>query len=66
MQSEMPKEYWKNLPEASVIEELIAQSQTRTQEMLVAEQRLAKAAPRNAYLRRLREMDSGGLDGDGL
>ncbi len=66
MQSEMPKKYWKNLPEASVIEELIASSQTRTQEMLVTEQRPVKAAPKNAYLRGLREMDSGGLDDDGL
>jgi uracil-DNA glycosylase len=59
MQSEMPKKYWKNLPEASVIEELIAQSQTRTQEMLVAEQRPVKAAPRNAYLQGLRGLDEG-------
>ena len=61
MQSEMPKKYWKNLPEASVIEALIASSQTRTQEMLVAEQRPAKAAPRNAYLKKLRGMDDDGL-----
>ena len=59
MQSEMPKKYWKNLPEASVIEELIADSQTRTQEMLGAEQRPVKAAPKNAYLRGLRGMDEG-------
>ena len=62
MQSEMPKKYWKNLPEASVIEELIAASQTRTQEMLVTEQRPVKAAPKNAYLRSLQEMDEGNLE----
>ena len=66
MQSEMPKKYWKNLPEASVIEELIASSQTQTEEMLVAEQRPVKVAPRNAYLRGLRQMDSGGLEDDGV
>ena len=60
MQSEMPKKYWKNLPEARVIEELIADSQSRTQEMLVTEQRPVKAAPKNAYLRSLREMDEAG------
>lgn len=65
MQSEMPKKYWKNLPEASVIEELIASSQTRTQAMLATEKRPVKAAPRNAYLKSLREMDSEGLDDDG-
>ena len=66
MQSEMPKKFWKNLPEAQVIEELIAESQTRTHEMLVAEQRPVKAAPRNAYLRGLREMGSGDVEEDGL
>ena len=62
----MPKKYWKNLPEASVIEALIASSQTRTDEMLATEQRPVKAAPRNAYLRGLRGMDSEGLEDDGL
>ena len=60
MQSEMPKKYWKNLPEASVIEELIASSQARTQDMLGAEQRPVRAAPKNAYLRGLWEMEDGG------
>ena len=65
MQSEMPKKYWKNLPEARVIEELIAQSQSRTDEMLVTEQRPVKAAPKNAYLQSLRAMDSADLE-DGM
>ncbi len=34
MQSEMPKKYWHNLPEAALINELIAQSGQRTQAML--------------------------------
>jgi len=57
MQSEMPKKYWKNLPAARLIEELIAQSQTRTLEMLATKQRPVKAALRNAYLRSLRGMN---------
>jgi len=57
MQSEMPKKYWKNLPEARVIDELIAQSQTRTLEMLATEQRPVKAAPKNAYLGSLRGLN---------
>lgn len=62
MQSEMPKKYWKNLPEARLIAELIAESQTRTENMLATEQRLVKAAPKNAYLRSLKEMGSGVSD----
>lgn len=34
MQGEMPKRYWKNLPEASLIQELIAASSTRTDTMV--------------------------------
>ena len=62
MQSEMPKKYWKNLPEARLIAELIAQSQTRTQEMLVTEQQPVKPAPKNAYLSALQAMGSGVSD----
>lgn len=57
MQSEMPKKYWKNLPEASLIAELIAGRSNRVQEMLETEARPAKAAPKNAYLDSLREMN---------
>ena len=52
MQGEMPKRYWKNLPEASLIPELIAASRART-EVMVASQpsepnaRLAKAIARS-------------------
>lgn len=58
MQSEMPKKYWKNLPEAPVIEDLLAESTTRVQEMLEAEPRPAKAAPNNAYLQQLRRRNT--------
>lgn len=54
MQAEMPKKYWKNLPEAPLIAELIATSQDRVQTMLNTPERPAKPAPKNAYLERLR------------
>jgi probable DNA metabolism protein len=37
MQSEMPKRYWRNLPEASLIPDLIAQASRRSQDMVQAE-----------------------------
>ena len=55
MQSEMPKKYWKNLPEAPLIADLIAESGKRVDEMLDTEARPAKPAPKNAYLESLRE-----------
>lgn len=57
MQSEMPKKYWENLPEARIIAELIADSQTRTNHMLETEHREVKPAPANAYLRSLHAMN---------
>ena len=59
MQSEMPKKYWKNLPEASLIGELIAGSGARVEEMLETEARAAQPAPENAYLEKLRRMNDG-------
>jgi uracil-DNA glycosylase len=56
MQQEMPKKYWKNLPEADLIQELIEESSERVKSMLETEERLVKPAPKNAYLQRLREM----------
>jgi DNA polymerase len=61
MQSEMAKRYWKNLPEAKIIDELIAGSAKRVHDMLEADGRPVKPAPKNAYLAKLRELnDSGG------
>lgn len=57
MQSEMPKKYWKNLPEASLIAGLIAGSAGRVQGMLGTEERPAKPAPNNAYLKSLHDMN---------
>jgi len=56
MQSEMPKKYWKNLPEASLIAALIAESDGRVDDMLRADVRPVKPAPKNAYLDSLRDM----------
>lgn len=36
MQGEMPKRYWKNLPEAALIPELVARSAVRTEAMVAA------------------------------
>lgn len=36
MRSEMPRQYWKNLPEAALIPELVAQSAVRTEAMVAA------------------------------
>lgn len=57
MQTEMPKKYWKNLPEAELIPELIANSQARVKGMLETEERPAKPAPKNAYLEKLRRLN---------
>lgn len=63
MQSEMPKKYWKNLPEAELIPELIASAEARMQGMIRAE---LKPAPVRHERRRLspaeeRAMAEGGL-----
>lgn len=58
MQSEMPKKYWKNLPEAALIAELIAESSGRVNKMLQTEERPAKPAPKNAYLDSLKKMNA--------
>jgi probable DNA metabolism protein len=57
MQSEMPKKYWKNLPEAPLIAELIGGSCARVQTMLETKECPPKPAPRNAYLEALQKMN---------
>jgi probable DNA metabolism protein len=47
MQAEMPKRYWRNLPEASLIPDLIAQASRRSQDMVQAE----PTAPRRRIIR---------------
>ncbi len=56
MQTEMPKRYWKNLPEAAQIPDLIAASRPRVSHMLVNEPRPLKPSPSLPYLTKLREM----------
>lgn len=56
MKQEMPKRYWKNLPEADLIDELIEGSRTRVAGMMAEEPRPVKPRPKNAYLDKLREM----------
>ena len=53
MQKEMPKRYWRNLPEAALIPELIAQAQGRTDTMVrqaptEPNRRVVKTAVRNS------------------
>ncbi|HEX5775826.1 MAG TPA: UdgX family uracil-DNA binding protein, partial [Caulobacteraceae bacterium] len=53
MQKEMPKAYWRNLPEARLIPELIASAEDRTRQMvtqapITPSKRAMKAAVRNA------------------
>jgi DNA polymerase len=57
MQAEMPKKYWKNLPEATLISDLINGSGAQVKRMLGTDEREVKPAPKNAYLRRLQRMN---------
>jgi DNA polymerase len=45
MRGEMPVRYWKNLPEVSVIPELMTRSQTRVSEMMTTQQQKPSAEP---------------------
>lgn len=58
MKQEMPKRYWKNLPEADLIEELVGESRGRVTGMLAEEPRQVKPRPKNAYLDKLRELSA--------
>ncbi len=58
MQSEMPKKYWKNLPEASIIKELIATSGETVAHMHEREPSPEKKAPKNAYLDAIKNLPS--------
>ena len=58
MQAEMPRKYWKNMPEAALIPELVAGAQARAVEMAEAAPTLppARAARIGARLREGREL----------
>lgn len=53
MQSEMPKKYWKNLPETQILTDLIEQSSGRVRDMMDTPERDVKRAPANSYLESL-------------
>jgi DNA polymerase len=55
MQSEMPMKYWKNLPEATIIHDLIGSSEKRVCTMIATPERPVKPMPDNAYLRTLHQ-----------
>lgn len=56
MQSEMPKKYWKNLPEAELIESLLSSSSQKVHEMLVNTPSPEIPAPKNEYLNHLKNL----------
>ena len=58
MTTEMPQKYWKNLPEADLIHQLIGESKTRVSGMLQEPLRPAKPAPKNKYLETLRDLSA--------
>jgi len=60
MRSEMPLKYWKNLPEADIIPDLVTGSSSRVENMINTPERPVKPAPNNAYLRSLRNSQKEG------
>ncbi len=62
MQSEMPKKYWKNLPEAELIEELTAEANNRRDAMITRQAVEPKPRPKNAYLESLGEGAGAGVE----
>ena len=58
MQTEMPKKYWKNLPEADLIESLISESRNCVEEMHKVTPRPATSGGQNPYLKHLRDLSS--------
>ena len=45
MRAEMPKKYWRNLPEASLIPDLLEEAEARTRKMLMTEPPTPRRAP---------------------
>lgn len=56
MQAEMPKRYWKNLPEAGLIEELVRHGRTRAGGMIATTPSPARPTPKLPYLDELRQL----------
>jgi DNA polymerase len=45
MRAEMPKKYWRNLPEAALIPDMLEEAEARTRKMLASEPPLPRRAP---------------------
>lgn len=58
MQAEMPVKYWKNLPEAPLIQKLTIDASIRRDEMIEKESTEPTRAPKNLYLQRLHHQNS--------
>ncbi len=58
MQKEMPKKYWKNLPEAKWIESLADESRARVEQMMEAEERPGIEIVGNAFLDSLKSANA--------
>jgi uracil-DNA glycosylase family protein len=63
MQAEMPKKYWKNLPEAALIPELVAAAPSRVAAMAEAEMRAPPAFHARLQARRQDDMSSAPMEG---
>ncbi|MEM6848553.1 MAG: UdgX family uracil-DNA binding protein [Pseudomonadota bacterium] len=63
MQSEMPKRYWKNMPEAALIQPLIRSATQSTGEMIAAKPRAPARSTRVARERQAEERAIQGLSG---
>jgi DNA polymerase len=62
MQSEMPKRYWRNLPEAALIPELVAEAETTAQSMVASEPtEPRRRLPASPALAGVAEPESGGV-----
>ena len=57
MCSEMPKKYWKNLPEAEIIEELIETSNDKVHEMMARQELSVKPVKGNKYLENIQQLN---------
>ncbi len=62
MQSEMPKKYWKNLPEAEIIQELIQGSSEQVLEMMERQASAVKPRPKVGYLEELHRLNNSAGD----
>lgn len=62
MRSEMPRKYWKNLPEAPLIGPLIHDAQRRTDTMVVSGATEANARPQRLEIKKIRHAAAGSVE----